>query len=136
MPKIIIEIELAKLKIKFGVHIIKITPACSSCLSTKKPANVRGLLPLLFPIRLKWQMHPDRDLIWAQEQRLALGEKRFAQEIGCNFLQPGYNIPHFHVFYMGQYVCIFLINSDNWFEALHYLLEAASFPTNSTTYGR
>lgn len=45
-----------------------------------------------FPVRLKWQDHPDRDIYWHREQVKTLGAKRVAQEIDCNFLQSGYNV--------------------------------------------
>jgi hypothetical protein len=33
-----------------------------------------------------WTEHPERDEIWAAEQRAQLGEDRFRREIGCEFL--------------------------------------------------
>lgn len=45
-----------------------------------------------FPIRLKWQMHPDRDINWYNEQRRALGARRTAQEIDGSFLTSGYSV--------------------------------------------
>lgn len=45
-----------------------------------------------YPIRLQWQMHPERDIKWYNEQLGALGTKRVAQEIDCDFLQSGYNV--------------------------------------------
>jgi len=33
-----------------------------------------------------WTEHPDRDEVWAAEQRAQLGEDRFRREIGCEFL--------------------------------------------------
>ena len=41
------------------------------------------------PIRLHWQMHPDRDEKWYQEMSTALGPKRTAQEIDGDFLSSG-----------------------------------------------
>ena len=41
------------------------------------------------PIRLFWQMHPDRDEAWYQEMSAALGPKRTAQEIDGDFLSSG-----------------------------------------------
>lgn len=37
------------------------------------------------PIRLYWQMHPDRDDRWYQEMASALGPRRTAQEIDGDF---------------------------------------------------
>ena len=33
-----------------------------------------------------WNRHPDRDQKWADEQKLALGELKYSQEIACEFL--------------------------------------------------
>lgn len=41
------------------------------------------------PIRLYWQMHPDRDEKWYEEMSAALGPKRTAQEIDGDFLSSG-----------------------------------------------
>ena len=41
------------------------------------------------PIRLYWQMHPDRDQNWYDEMATALGPKRTAQEIDGDFLSSG-----------------------------------------------
>jgi len=41
------------------------------------------------PIRLKWQMHPERDQLWYDETRQALGPRKTAQEIDGDFLQSG-----------------------------------------------
>lgn len=41
------------------------------------------------PIRLLWDMHPDRDLKWYQDMAKALGPKRTAQEIDGDFLSSG-----------------------------------------------
>lgn len=41
------------------------------------------------PLRLYWQMHPDRDEAWYQEMSAALGPKRTAQEIDGDFLSSG-----------------------------------------------
>lgn len=43
----------------------------------------------LNPIRLRWQMHPDRDQDWYNEMATALGPKRTAQEIDGDFLSSG-----------------------------------------------
>jgi len=44
------------------------------------------------PIRLKWQMHPDRDLNWYNEMSAALGPRRTAQEVDGSFLASGYSV--------------------------------------------
>lgn len=41
------------------------------------------------PIRLLWNMHPDRDENWYREMSKALGPKRTAQEIDGDFLSSG-----------------------------------------------
>lgn len=41
------------------------------------------------PIRLFWDMHPDRDQVWYSEMAKALGPKRTAQEIDGDFLSSG-----------------------------------------------
>lgn len=45
-----------------------------------------------YPVRLRWQDHPDRHKDWYKDQVQTLGAKRVAQEIDCNFLQSGYNV--------------------------------------------
>ncbi len=44
------------------------------------------------PVRLKWQMHPERTEAWYLEQLRAIGKKRVAQEVDCDFLQSGFNV--------------------------------------------
>lgn len=44
------------------------------------------------PIRLLWDMHPDRDQHWYDEMAKALGPKRTAQEIDGDFLSSGNNV--------------------------------------------
>lgn len=41
------------------------------------------------PIRLYWNMHPDRDMKWYNDMAKALGPKRTAQEIDGDFLSSG-----------------------------------------------
>lgn len=41
------------------------------------------------PIRLHWQMHPERDLNWYKEQYEVLGPRKTAQEIDGDFLTSG-----------------------------------------------
>lgn len=43
-------------------------------------------------IRLRWQMHPHRDIKWYNTMKQALGERRTAQEIDGNFLTSGNNV--------------------------------------------
>lgn len=44
------------------------------------------------PIRLFWQMHPERDDDWYDEMSSALGQKRTAQEIDGDFLSSGMTV--------------------------------------------
>ena len=44
------------------------------------------------PIRLYWQMHPDRGQTWYDEMAAALGSKRTAQEIDGDFLSSGNSV--------------------------------------------
>lgn len=44
---------------------------------------------LFNPIRLHWQMHPERDWQWYKEQREVLGPRKTAQEIDGDFLASG-----------------------------------------------
>lgn len=44
---------------------------------------------LFNPIRLYWQMHPERDMKWYKEQREILGPRKTAQEIDGDFLTSG-----------------------------------------------
>lgn len=41
------------------------------------------------PIRLRWTMHPERDMAWYVEQSAVLGARRTGQEIDGNFLTSG-----------------------------------------------
>lgn len=45
-----------------------------------------------FPIRLRWQMHPERDINWYNEQRAQLGPRKTAQEIDGDFLTSGSSV--------------------------------------------
>lgn len=51
-------------------------------------ANVNGF----FPIKLNWEMHPERDKAWYAQQKKLMGSKRVAQEVDCDFLTSGYNV--------------------------------------------
>lgn len=44
------------------------------------------------PLRLYWQMHPERDESWYEEMSTALGPKRTAQEIDGDFLSSGSSV--------------------------------------------
>ncbi|MCM1438783.1 MAG: hypothetical protein NC131_06180 [Roseburia sp.] len=44
------------------------------------------------PIRLYWQMHPERDINWYNQMSTALGPKRTAQEIDGDFLSSGNSV--------------------------------------------
>lgn len=44
---------------------------------------------LFMPIRLHWQMHPERDMAWYIQQKEILGPKKTAQEIDGDFLTSG-----------------------------------------------
>lgn len=44
------------------------------------------------PIRLRWQMHPERDIDWYNQQRAALGPRKTAQEIDGDFLTSGASV--------------------------------------------
>jgi hypothetical protein len=46
------------------------------------------------PIRLRWQMHPERDQAWYNEMAAQLGPKRTAQEIDGDFLTSGSSVFH------------------------------------------
>jgi len=44
------------------------------------------------PIRLHWNMHPDRGVEWYRKMAQALGPRRTAQEIDGDFLSSGFNV--------------------------------------------
>lgn len=39
-----------------------------------------------FPFTAHWNMHPDRDDVWAKQEMGRIGEERFRREYGCEFL--------------------------------------------------
>lgn len=45
-----------------------------------------------FAIRLRWQMHPERDMDWYTMMRSQLGPRRTAQEIDGDFLTSGHSV--------------------------------------------
>jgi hypothetical protein len=44
------------------------------------------------PIRLRWDMHPERDIEWYNTMASSLGVRRTAQEIDGDFLTSGYSV--------------------------------------------
>lgn len=49
-------------------------------------------LELFNPIKLKWDLHPDRDQKWRDQQTLTLGTRKAAQECDCDFLTSGHTV--------------------------------------------
>ena len=45
-----------------------------------------------YPMRLRWQMHPERDAEWYRIMSSALGPRRTAQEIDGDFLSSGHSV--------------------------------------------
>lgn len=43
-------------------------------------------------IKLKWDLHPERDQIWRDQQTSLLGERQAAQETDCEFLTSGHTV--------------------------------------------
>lgn len=50
-----------------------------------------GLEPF-YPIKLKWDLHPERDQKWRDQQTLLLGPRLAAQECDCDFLTSGHSV--------------------------------------------
>lgn len=44
------------------------------------------------PIRLKWDLHPERDQTWRDQQTAILGARKAAQECDCDFLTSGHTV--------------------------------------------
>jgi hypothetical protein len=44
------------------------------------------------PIRLRWEMHPERDQAWYNQMAESLGKRRTAQEIDGDFLTSGHSV--------------------------------------------
>jgi intein/homing endonuclease len=44
------------------------------------------------PILLPWNLHPDRDEIWARKEKNKLGVRKFAQEHACDFISSGHTV--------------------------------------------
>ena len=51
-----------------------------------------GKASVFHPIRLRWDMHPERDQLWYDQMSIALGPRRTAQEIDGDFLTSGNNV--------------------------------------------
>lgn len=49
-------------------------------------------LEVFNPINLKWDLHPDRDQTWRNQQTVLLGEKQAAQECDCDFISSGHTV--------------------------------------------
>jgi hypothetical protein len=43
-------------------------------------------------IKLKWDLHPDRDLAWEERERANMSPREFAQEYDCDFLGSGNSV--------------------------------------------
>jgi hypothetical protein len=41
------------------------------------------------PVKLHWSLHPDRDVIWAEEEKKSMSVQQFAQEHECSFEKSG-----------------------------------------------
>jgi len=53
----------------------------------------KGDTEIMFhPIKLPWNVHPDRDKNWEKRERSKLGDTGFSQEHECSFLQSGSNV--------------------------------------------
>jgi len=57
-----------------------------------KKIEVAGKMTSFNPIQLHWSLHPERDDKWASNERAKIGERAFAQEHECDFLQSGSNV--------------------------------------------
>lgn len=44
------------------------------------------------PIKLPWSLHPDRDEVWAKNERAKLGARKFGQEHACDFISSGHTV--------------------------------------------
>lgn len=57
------------------------------------------------PIKLKWDVHPERDQKWREEQDELLGPKQAAQECDCSFISSGQSViqPELLQFYKQTY---------------------------------
>lgn len=53
--------------------------------------EIEGLEPFN-AIKLKWDLHPERDQKWRDQQTYSLGERLAAQECDCSFLSSGHTV--------------------------------------------
>lgn len=44
------------------------------------------------PIKIPWNLHPDRDALWAEQQKAKIGIRKFAQEHDCDFISSGHTV--------------------------------------------
>lgn len=44
------------------------------------------------PIRLNWDLHPERDQTWRDQQTVLLGKRQASQECDCDFLTSGHTV--------------------------------------------
>jgi len=76
-----------------GSAIMNSTPYGIGNLYHKTWVNaIAGRSNGFMPIRLHWNMHPDRGLDWYRKMAQALGPRRTAQEIDGDFLSSGFNV--------------------------------------------
>ena len=47
-----------------------------------------------FPVRLPWQVHPDRDQEWFEKETKNMSRRQIAQELECNFNMSGETVFH------------------------------------------
>lgn len=59
-----------------------------------------------FPLKLRWNLHPDRDEAWEQRERANMSPREFAQEYDCDFLGSGNSViePDILSFYEETYI--------------------------------
>ena len=55
---------------------------CEDEYGNPTPVGINGFRAF----RARWQEHPERDDVWAKQQRAALGEERFRREMECEFI--------------------------------------------------
>ena len=46
------------------------------------PVGRNGFAPIMFP----WNRHPERDIVWADQERASIGDDRFKREHECQFV--------------------------------------------------
>lgn len=72
-----------------GSAILNSTPYGVGGFYHKQWVDAKAGVSFFNPIRLYWQMHPDRDQNWYDVQRQTLGPRRTAQEVDGDFLTSG-----------------------------------------------